>query len=120
MDSHTYSHAGSYTVVVSNSAGSVTSSAATLTVNSGGGSNTKYNLTGFATVAPGCTGGGVIPTTDPGYRQVSTPLDFATAIRDANKTAGAVKVIEIMNDLSRKAQARGLTPEVLESLLKGA
>ena len=27
---------------------------------------------------------------------------------------------EIMNDLSRKAQARGLTPEVLESLLKGA
>ena len=27
---------------------------------------------------------------------------------------------EIMDDLSRKAQARGLTPEVLESLLKGA
>ena len=27
---------------------------------------------------------------------------------------------ETMNDLSRKAQARGLTPEVLESLLKGA
>ena len=27
---------------------------------------------------------------------------------------------EIMSDLSQKAQARGLTPEVLESLLKGA
>jgi len=27
---------------------------------------------------------------------------------------------EIMNDLSRKAQARGLTPDLLESLLKGA
>jgi len=27
---------------------------------------------------------------------------------------------EIMSDVSRKAQARGLTPEVLESLLKGA
>jgi len=27
---------------------------------------------------------------------------------------------ETMNDLSRKAQARGLTPEVVESLLKGA
>jgi len=91
-------NAGSYTVTVSNSAGSVTSAAATLTVNSGG-SNTRYNLTGFATVSPGCTGGGVIATTDPAYAQVTTPLQLATAIAAANKTAGAIKVIEIMNDL---------------------
>jgi pectate lyase len=94
-------NAGSYTVTVSNSAGSVTSSAATLTVNSGSsGGNAQYNLTGFATVSPGCTGGGVIATTDPAYAQVTTPLQLATAIAAANKTAGSIKVIEIMNDLS--------------------
>ena len=94
-------NAGSYTVTVSNSAGSVTSSAATLTVNSGGsGGNARYNLTGFATVGAGCTGGGTIATTDPAYAQVTTPLQLATAIQAANKTAGAIKVIEIMNDLS--------------------
>jgi hypothetical protein len=27
---------------------------------------------------------------------------------------------EIMDEISRKARARGLTPEILESLLKGA
>jgi pectate lyase len=94
------SNAGTYSVVVSNAIGTVVSSGATLTVNTGGGSNTRFNLTGFATVAPGCTGGGVIAETDPAYRHCSTPLEFATAIRDANKTAGAVKVIEIMNDLN--------------------
>jgi pectate lyase len=108
-------NAGSYTVLVSNSAGSVTSAAATLTVNSGGGSNTKYNLTGFATVAPGCTGGGVIAETDPAYRHCTNALDFATAIRDANKTAGAVKVIEIMNDLNLGWNEVGSAVQTLSS-----
>ena len=35
-------------------------------------------------------------------------------------TAESATLKEIMNDLSKKAQARGLTPEVLESLLKEA
>jgi pectate lyase len=94
-------NAGSYTVTVSNSVGSVTSTAATLTVNSGSsGGNAIYNLTGFATVGAGCTGGGVIATNDPAYRQCFTPLDFANALQSAYKTAGSVKVIEIMNDMS--------------------
>lgn len=69
-----------------------------------------YNLTGFAAqpIYPGVpsnsfspistTGGGVIDETDPAYRKVSTPLEFAQAIGAANKAQG-VKVIEIMNDL---------------------
>jgi pectate lyase len=57
-----------------------------------------YDLTGFATLDSGTTGGGVIPETDPAYRKVSTPLEFAEALHAANKNKG-VKVIEIMNDL---------------------
>lgn len=96
------SNAGSYSVVVTNSAGTATSNGATLTVTTsgGGGGSSIYNLTGFATVSPGTSGGGVIATTDAAYVQVSTPLQLANAISSANKTAGAVKVIEIMNDLS--------------------
>jgi pectate lyase len=58
---------------------------------------TRFNLVGFGA---GTTGGGVIAETDVAYRKVHTPLEFATAVRDANKQAGAVKVIEIMNDLN--------------------
>lgn len=36
----------------------------------------------------------------------------------ATADTGVLK--QIMSNLSRKAQARGLTPEVLDSLLKGA
>ncbi|MBN2182033.1 MAG: hypothetical protein JW715_08965 [Sedimentisphaerales bacterium] len=60
--------------------------------------NPIYNLTGFAAQEPAVTGGGVITETDPAYRQVSTPLEFAEALYLANKDKG-VKVIEIMNDL---------------------
>jgi pectate lyase len=91
--------AGGYSVVVSNSAGSATSNTATLTVTTGG-SNTQYNLTGFATVGTGCTGGGIVAETDPTYRKVTTPMELALAIIDSNKTAGAVRVIEIMNNLN--------------------
>ncbi len=92
-------NAGSYTVTVTNSAGSVTSNAAILTVNAGG-SNALYNLTGFATRGSGTTGGGIVAETDTTYKKVTTPLEFANAIILSNKTAGAVKVIEIMNDLN--------------------
>ncbi|MGB7746142.1 MAG: immunoglobulin domain-containing protein [Verrucomicrobiia bacterium] len=92
---------GSYTLTATNSVGSVTSNPAQLTVTTTVPLvNSAYNLTGFATVGAGCTGGGVIATNDPAYVQVYTPLDFANALQSAYKTAGSVKVIEIMNDLS--------------------
>ena len=58
-----------------------------------------FNLTGFATVGAGTTGGGIIAENDPAYAKVTTPLELANALLAANKTAGAIKVIEIMNDL---------------------
>ena len=107
--------AGSYTVTVSNSAGAVTSSAATLTVSSGSGGNAIYNLTGFATLGSGCTGGGVVAETDATYFKVTTPLELANAIIASNKTAGAVKVIEIMNDLNLGWNEIGSTVQSLSS-----
>ena len=93
--------AGSYTLTATNSVGSTTSSAGILTVTPTiPVVNSEYNLTGFATVGAGCTGGGVIATNNSAYVQVWTPLDFANALQSAYKTAGSVKVIEIMTNLS--------------------
>ncbi|MBI4908994.1 MAG: hypothetical protein HY820_35565 [Acidobacteria bacterium] len=50
-----------------------------------------HSLTGFAQAA---TGGGILPETDPAYRQAYTPNDLVTALDDKS-----TKVIEIMNDL---------------------
>jgi pectate lyase len=91
--------AGSYTVLVSNTVGTALSNPVALTVNPLTSPAAIYNLTGFATVGAGTTGGGIVAESDPTYAKVFTPLDLATAIMKANKTAGAVKVIEIMNDL---------------------
>jgi len=88
---------GSYTLTASNSVGSVTSDLAQLTVTlSVPVVNSAYNLTGFGRLT---TGGGVIPETDPAYRKVTNALDLANAILSAYKTAGSVKVIEIMTNL---------------------
>lgn len=73
--------------------------------------NPIYNLTGFAAQDTAVTGGGVIPETDPAYRKISTPLEFAEALYLANKNKG-VKVIEIMNDLDLGWNEIG--PEVRE------
>jgi pectate lyase len=54
------------------------------------------NLSGFAKAA---TGGGVLAETDAAYKKVTTPLELVNAVYSFNKT-GAVKVIEIMNDLN--------------------
>lgn len=108
------SDAGNYTVVVTNTAGSATSNAATLTISTAL-PVTEFNLTGFATVGSGTTGGGVIPETDAAYRKVTTPLEFVQAIIDSNKTAGKVKVIEIMNDLSLGWNEVGTTVQNLAS-----
>lgn len=89
--------AGTYTLAVSNSVGSVTSDPVTLIVTTAiSVPASACNLTGFGRAT---TGGGVIAETNAAYRKVYTALDLANAILAANKTAGAVKVIEIMNDL---------------------
>lgn len=86
-------NSGSYTLIASNSAGAVTSSAAILTVTPTiPVVNTSYNLTGFA---HNTTGGGVLAETDPNYAHVYTATDLANAL-----TSKTVKVIEIMNDLN--------------------
>jgi pectate lyase len=99
ISSVTTADAGFYTVAVTHAATTVTSSAATLGILTGGG-DSSFNLYGFATLGSGTTGGGVIPETDVAYRKCATPLEFVTAIRDSNKTAGAVKVIEITADMN--------------------
>ncbi|MCX6953764.1 MAG: hypothetical protein NTV51_16555 [Verrucomicrobia bacterium] len=74
-----------------------------------------FNLTGFATVGPGTTGGGVIAETDPAYAKVTTPLELANALIAAARTAGAVRVIEIMNDLDLGALEVGTAVRGLPS-----
>ncbi|MES2920349.1 MAG: immunoglobulin domain-containing protein [Verrucomicrobiota bacterium] len=93
---------GSYTVTVTNLVNSATSSPATLTIGTPPPATgySKYNLTGFATLGSGTTGGGEIPEANAAYRKCATPLEFVTAIRDSNKTAGVVKVIEITANLN--------------------
>ncbi len=89
--------AGSYTLVASNSVGTAISSNASLTIATASAlPNSAFNLAGFAYLT---TGGGVIAENNSAYRKVTNALDFANAIALANKTAGAVKVVEIMNDL---------------------
>ena len=107
-------NAGSYTVTVSNSIGSATSNAATLTVTTAGGSNTKYNLTGFATVGAGCTGGGIVAVGNAAYAQVTTPLELANAVISFNKGTG-IKIIEIMNNLDLGWNEIGSTVQSLTS-----
>ena len=92
------SDAGTYRVLVGNLASDVTSLPAALTVNPITTATPLYNLTGFATLGAGTTGGGVVPESDATYRKVTNALELAQALKDS-KTLGAVKVIEIMNDL---------------------
>jgi len=88
--------AGSYALVASNSVGTATSSNATLTITVASAlPNSAFNLTGFGFQT---TGGGFVAENNSAYRKVYNALDFANAIIAA-KTPGAVKVIEIMNDL---------------------
>jgi len=55
-----------------------------------------FNVDGYAAVA-GVTGGGVIGESSSYYAKVTTPLEFLAAISKVK--SGAVKVIEIANDL---------------------
>ncbi len=87
--------AGTYSVVVTNNYGAVTSSYATLTINTSILANAEFDLAGFGEAA---TGGGEIPETDPAYAKVTNALQLANAVLAFNKT-GSIKVIEIMNDL---------------------
>ena len=104
---------GNYSVTASNNVGGVTSASAQLTVTPPVPVPlSAYNLTGFGNTT---TGGGVIATNDPAYRQVFTPLDLANAVLAANKTAGSVKVIEIMNDLNLGWSEIGTAAQTLAS-----
>jgi pectate lyase len=85
-------------VVVSNAFGSTNSAAATLTVTAELAWS-AFDLQGFGKLGTGTTGGGVVAETAAAYRKCSTPYEFVKAIYDSSKTAGAVRVIEILNDL---------------------
>jgi pectate lyase len=90
-------NSGTYTLTASNSVGSVTSNPAQLTVTTTAPIvNSAYNLVGFGQAT---TGGGVIAETNSAYRKVTNALDLANAVLSAYKTAGSVKVIEIMTNL---------------------
>ena len=105
-------NSGVYAVVITNNFGAVTSGVATLTVATASTNPPNFNLFGFAQAT---TGGGQIPETDAAYVKVYTPLDFANAVRSANKTAGSVKVIEIMNDLNLGWNEIGAEAQALDS-----
>ena len=90
-----FTAAGSYYATVSNTYGTSVSENAVVTVVTGL-ADEAFNLTGFGL---GTTGGGVIAESDVAYRKCYTAYDFAKAIYDSSKTIGAVRVIEIMNDL---------------------
>ena len=90
-------NAGTYSVIITNNYGAVTSSFATLTVSTSIVNYAQFNLEGFA---QSTTGGGVIATNNSAYVQVYTPLDFANALQSAAKTTGSVKVVEIMTNLN--------------------
>ena len=87
-----------FDVAVSNTLGSTPSAVVTLTVTTELAWS-AFDLQGFAKLGTGTTGGGVVAETDATYRKCSTPYEFVKAISDASKTAGAVRVIEILNDL---------------------
>ena len=92
------SSTGGYSLQASNSAGVISSANAALVILPPTLllPNSEFNLTGFGGKA---SGGGVIATNDPAYVQVSDATGLASALYKAYKTNGAVKVIEIMNDL---------------------
>jgi pectate lyase len=107
------SDAASYSLRASNTVGVAVSSNATLAITVASSlPNSAFNLTGFAYLT---TGGGVIAETNSAYRKVTNALDFAKAIADANKTAGAVKVVEIMNDLDLGWNEVGSAVQLLAS-----
>jgi pectate lyase len=101
-----------YSLRASNSVGTAISSIAALTITVASTlPNSEFNLYGFGRNA---TGGGVIPDTDPAYAKVYTPLDLANAVISFNKT-GAIRVIEIMNDLDLGWNEIGATVQNLSS-----
>jgi pectate lyase len=84
-------NAGTYSVIITNNYGAVTSAFATLTVNTAAVDNTIFNLAGFAWTT---TGGGIIAESSAAYRKVTNALDLANAIDTAS-----IKVIEITTNL---------------------
>jgi len=112
------SSTGGYSIQASNSAGVITSSNAVLLVTPTPTlPNSEFNLTGFGSSA---SGGGIIATNDPAYRQVTNAADLASALYSAYKTNGAVKVIEIMNDLDLGYNEIGTNAQSYSSIVSAA
>jgi pectate lyase len=89
------SAAGSYTLAVSNVAGTITSQPVLLTVSiASANGNSAFNLTGFGRLTTG--GGVVLESNAAAYKKVYNAIDLSVALADKNNV---VKVIEIMNDL---------------------
>ncbi len=84
-------NAGTYSVIITNNYGAVTSAFATLTVSTTAVNNTQFNLAGFAFTT---TGGGIMAESNTAYRKVTNALDLANAINTSS-----IKVIEIMTNL---------------------
>jgi pectate lyase len=102
-----------YSLRASNRVSTATSSAATLTISTALIlPNSAFNLAGFGFQT---TGGGAIAENNSAYRKVTNALDFANALIAAYKTAGAVKVIEIMNDLDLGWNEVGTAVQTLSS-----
>ena len=104
-------NAGTYSVIVTNNYGAVTSTFAMLTVSATITNNAQFNLEGFGQAT---IGGGVIPDTDPAYAKVTNALQLATAVLAFNKNGG-IKVIEIMNDLDLGWNEIGMAVQTLGS-----
>jgi len=83
--------AGTYSVIITNHYGAVTSTFATLTISTPFTNFSRFNLTGFG---QNTTGGGLLAETSPFYAKVTNALSFANAIDNNN-----IKVIEIMTNL---------------------
>ena len=105
------SNAGIYSVIITNNYGAVTSTFATLSVNTSILANAQFNLVGFGQAT---LGGGVIADTDPAYAKVTNALQLANAVLAFNKT-GSIKVIEIMNDLDLGWNEIGTAVQTLAS-----
>ena len=113
------SSTGGYSIRASNSAGVISSANAALVILPPTLllPNSEFNLTGFGAKA---SGGGIIATNDPAYVQVTDATGLASALYKSYKTNGAVKVIEIMNDLDLGYNEIGTNAQSYTSIVSPA
>ena len=84
--------AGTYSVIITNNYGAVTSSFAALTISTALVNFAQFNLVGFAETT---TGGGQLAESSPFYVKVTNALDLANAVKSST-----IKVIEVTTNLN--------------------